>query len=281
MQEEIWKDIPEYEGIYQISNLGRVKSLSRYIYNNKNTTKGHLSREKILRLSADSTGYLQVNLSKNGKKAKFHVHRLVAKLFIPNPDNKPQVNHIDRNRRNPAVSNLEWVTDSENKFHAWKNPNRISTKKEVIQIDKNDKIIKTWDSIQEAEKSLKISHISECCRNPKRTSGGYKWKYKEEKMGIKITGENYIFKNENGRYSTSISNRKDDGSYENTYLQVQFRKGVELENKTKINITNSFLTFYKNQEGKPVFKIVVLDFEQEGEAKEPEVSYADNDSLPF
>ncbi len=101
-------------------------------------------------------------------------------------------------------------------------------------------------------------------------------------MGMRINGENVmIFKNENGRYTTSISNKKEDGSYENAYLQVQFRKGVELENKTRINIKDGFLTFFRTQEGNTVYKIVVLDFEQEGEVKEPEVSYADNDSLPF
>lgn len=101
-------------------------------------------------------------------------------------------------------------------------------------------------------------------------------------MGMRINGENVmIFKNENGRYTTSISNKKEDGSYENAYLQVQFRKGVELENKTKINIKDAFLTFFRTQDDKTIYKIVVLDFEQEGDAKEPEVSYDDNSSLPF
>ena len=101
-------------------------------------------------------------------------------------------------------------------------------------------------------------------------------------MGMRINGENVmIFKNENGRYTTSISNKKEDGSYENAYLQVQFRKGVELENKTKINIKDGFLTFFRTQEGNIVYKIVVLDFEQEGEAKETETSYDDSNSLPF
>jgi len=102
-------------------------------------------------------------------------------------------------------------------------------------------------------------------------------------MGMRINGENVmIFKNENGRYTTSISNKKEDGSYENAYLQVQFRKGVELENKTKINIKDAFLTFFRTQEGNAVYKIVVLDFEQEGEAKEPEVGFETKVSgLPF
>lgn len=102
-------------------------------------------------------------------------------------------------------------------------------------------------------------------------------------MGMRINGENVmIFKNENGRYTTSISNKKEDGSYENAYLQVQFRKGVELENKTKINIKDAFLTFFRTQDDKTIYKIVVLDFEQEGDAKEPEVGFETKTSdLPF
>lgn len=102
-------------------------------------------------------------------------------------------------------------------------------------------------------------------------------------MGIRINSENaMIFKNENGRYVTGISNKKEDGSYENTYIQVQFRKGVELENKTRITIKDAFLTFFRTQEGNTIYKIVVLDFEQEGDAKEPEVGFETKTSdLPF
>lgn len=178
--EEIWKDIEGYEGLYQISNLGRIKSLSRFIYTNKEKTKGYYSENKILRLTSDDTGYLQVSLSKNGAVKKFHVHRLVAIAFIPNIHNKPQINHIDRNRKNAKATNLEWVTDSENKYHAWKNTKRKSNKRKVVQINKNNEIVRVWDSIKDAQTHLKISHISECCRNKQKTTGGYMWRYKEE-----------------------------------------------------------------------------------------------------
>lgn len=98
---------------------------------------------------------------------------------------------------------------------------------------------------------------------------------------MKITGEITIFKNDKGYYSTGISNKLMDGSYENAYLPVQFKKGTELDNKDRIIINSAFLSFYKNQEGKPVYKIVVTDFEKEGDAKEPECGYADNNDLPF
>lgn len=110
---EIWKDIKGYEGIYQISNLGNVKNLKPR-YKNINPT-GLLKPVKM------STGYLNVSLINKNKNRKEHrVHRLVAEAFIKNPYNKPQVNHIDNNRSNNIVTNLEWTTCSENLKHAGK-----------------------------------------------------------------------------------------------------------------------------------------------------------------
>ena len=111
MNKEIWKDIKGYEGIYQISNLGNVKSLQRIDSNN------HLVKEKILKSSSNGIGkgYLWVKLGRKGKKEK--IHRLVAKAFIPNPNNKKEVNHIDGNTHNNKVDNLEWVTHKENCLH--------------------------------------------------------------------------------------------------------------------------------------------------------------------
>lgn len=180
---EVWKDIKNYEGYYLISNLGNVKSLDRYVYNialkSKLYTVERIFKGKILKTSIDNHGYLQVNLSKNGKVKRFHVHRLVAEAFIPNPQNKPQVNHIDGNRANSNKNNLEWVTDRENKIHAWKKLPRKTTKKVVCQISKNNEVIKEWNSIKEAQEILNITHISECCKNLTHTSGGFYWRYKE------------------------------------------------------------------------------------------------------
>ena len=100
-------------------------------------------------------------------------------------------------------------------------------------------------------------------------------------MSIRITGETTIFKNDKGFYSTGISNKLMDGSYENAYISVQFKKGTEIENKTKINITNGFMSFFKGQDGKPVFKIVVLEFSQVGDAKEDTSANFTSDDLPF
>ena len=104
--EEIWKDIEGYEGLYQISNLGKVKSI-------------RFNKERLLKYDK-STSYLRIKLCKDGIETNYLIHRLVAKAFIPNPDNKPQVNHIDGIKTNNSVDNLEWCTASENQTHALK-----------------------------------------------------------------------------------------------------------------------------------------------------------------
>ena len=111
---EIWKDIEGYENKYQISNLGNVKSLETW------TGDKYIKREKILKNMVYGNGYYYVCLSKNGKVKKYKVNRLVAQAFIPNPENKPFTNHIDGDKLNNNVDNLEWCTQSENMKHASK-----------------------------------------------------------------------------------------------------------------------------------------------------------------
>ena len=117
---EIWKDIPEYEGLYQVSNLGNIKSLSR-------RNKKRVNQERLMKLKLNSSGYYQVWLYKNNKDRGFFVHRLVALVFIPNKNNLPEVNHIDAIKINNVVSNLEWCTHLQNMKHA-NNLGLISTK---------------------------------------------------------------------------------------------------------------------------------------------------------
>lgn len=114
-RKEIWKDIQDYEGRYQVSNLGRVKSIERL-----DSIGRHVS-EKILKPTLEEWGYYCVILYKESKKRYYQIHRLVAQAFIPNHQNKPQVNHIDGNKINNHVENLEWVTGSENVQHAYNN----------------------------------------------------------------------------------------------------------------------------------------------------------------
>lgn len=116
--QETWKDIDDYKGLYQISNLGRVKSLNRVVI--KKNGVHHPFKEKILSCEINNKGYIMVALCKNTKIKLFSVHRLVAKAFIPNPNNLSQVNHKDRNKENNHVNNLEWCTQSVNMQHAYK-----------------------------------------------------------------------------------------------------------------------------------------------------------------
>ena len=103
---EIWKDIKNYEGLYQISNLGRVKSLKRQMKNRK-------CEETIKSPSITNKGYYRLALCKNGDKKYFHIHRLVAETFLPNIDNKPTVDHINRNKLDNCINNLRWATYQE------------------------------------------------------------------------------------------------------------------------------------------------------------------------
>lgn len=114
--EEIWKDIPSYEGYYQVSNLGNFRSLPRIIKYKSNGTRNYPS--KVLLTETTKDNYQRIVLMKDGVKARYQAHRLVALTFIPNPDNKPLINHIDGNKSNNVVTNLEWCTASENMIHA-------------------------------------------------------------------------------------------------------------------------------------------------------------------
>lgn len=126
---EIWKDIRDYEGIYKISNLGNIKSLPR------EHVKG-----KLLNPARNNRGYLRVALSVKGRVRYDSVHRLVAETFIPNPKNLPEVNHIDGNKLNNKVENLEWTTKSQNQIHAYKTGLRKTTPRQRETSRKNIEI---------------------------------------------------------------------------------------------------------------------------------------------
>jgi hypothetical protein len=191
LHKEIWKNIKGYEGFYQVSNLGRVKSLDRYItYSNGNVifTKG-----KIINGFKKDNGYWSIDLYKNGTKKKFHKHRLVAMEFIPNPENKPEVNHKDENRSNNCVDNLNWCTSKENK-HYGSLPERrkeiakitaAKLSKPVDQYSLDGKYITTFKSSSEVERTLGIpatSIIRNCKCVKTKTCAGYIWKYSTKEV---------------------------------------------------------------------------------------------------
>lgn len=145
---EEWRDIPNYEGIYQVSNLGRVKRLQREemrpcIVRNGYKVKGFSISisELLLKPSDTRDGYKRVSLCKKGKQEYLRVHRLVASAFIPNPDNKPQVNHLDNNRSNNVVTNLEWCTAKENAEYASKQGRLIGRKGRPLSPEHKEKLM--------------------------------------------------------------------------------------------------------------------------------------------
>jgi len=188
---EEWRDVIGYEGLYKVSNLGRVKSLERIVTDRNGVEMPFPSVMK--KNTKSKTGYWHVNLWKDNKVKFKKVHRLIAEVFIPNPENKPQINHIDSNRLNNEISNLEWCTASENTIHAVrlgriKSP-MVGTKglyhsnnKPVIQLSKDGEPIKEFISQMAASIELGISHskISLCANGKRETTGGYKWKYKKD-----------------------------------------------------------------------------------------------------
>ncbi len=116
--EEIWKDVVGYEGLYKVSNLGRVKSIDRVVVNSLGVPRRFYGKTMVLQ-SAKNTGYAMVSLNKNGVSTCKYVHGIVGEAFIYNPHNKPYINHKDFNRTNNLVSNLEWVTNGENVKHSY------------------------------------------------------------------------------------------------------------------------------------------------------------------
>lgn len=173
---EIWKDIPNYEGLYQASNLGNIKSLERYNY------KGHHNLERILKPTLCKNGYLYVNLCKNKKTKIIQVHKLIAITFLKNSNNYLCINHIDGNKTNNSVYNLEYCTYSHNEKEAYK----LGLKKTIptAQYDTNDNLIQIYKSRVEAEKATGInaSSIWAVCKGQRKTAGGYKWKRISEVM---------------------------------------------------------------------------------------------------
>ena len=154
---EIWKNIKGYEGLYQVSNFGKVKSLKRTKSNGKGLVK---IKEKILTQNITNWGYYRVALYKNGIRKYYRVHRLVAEAFIPNPENKEQVNHIDGNKLNNYVENLEWNTRIENMNHARINGlcGQNCNSNYILLKDDNDNIISQYDSKIKLSKIININH---------------------------------------------------------------------------------------------------------------------------
>ena len=159
---EEFRDIPGYEGMYEVSNLGRVKNVET---------------GRILKPGKDRYGYLQLVLSKNGIMKTIKVHRLVAQAFLPNPNNYPQVNHRDEDKTNNTIDNLEWC-DAKYNINYGTRTERVC--KPVLQYDLLGNFIREWPSIRKVEEKLGINNgnISMCCIGNRKSAGGYIWRFK-------------------------------------------------------------------------------------------------------
>ena len=164
-----WRDIKGYEGYYQVSDTGLVRSLDRII--TRSDGRKHLLRGKVKKERKDKHGYPRVVLNVSNKPVDFYIHRLVAETFIPNPNNLPQVNHKDENPSNNCLSNLEWC---DGKYNV-----RYSVAVKVKQYDLDGNLIKVWDCIQDISSELGIptSNIVLCCKKKQKSAGGFCWNY--------------------------------------------------------------------------------------------------------
>ena len=150
------KDIAGYEGLYAVTSCGKVWSYKR---------------KKFLEPAADRKGYLYVNLHKDGKVKSYKIHRLVAMAYIPNPDNLPQVDHIDNDKTHNYLNNLQWITNRDNV--------RKGRNKPILQYDLDGNFVREWECTADVGKEVRKG-INNCLRGRNKTAYGYIWKYKND-----------------------------------------------------------------------------------------------------
>ena len=176
--DETWKPVVGYEGLYEVSDYGRVRSVPHEVPSRNGV---RVSPGRMRNPFKNKTGYVIINLCKNGIIKNHTIHRLVAEAFLPNPDNLPQVNHKDENKLNNNLGNLEWCSVKYNNNYGTKNQrvsekNRVSKCKQVAQI-KDGIIIAIFPSTIAASHITDPGHISSCALGKQPTAGGFEWKY--------------------------------------------------------------------------------------------------------
>lgn len=168
---EEWRPAPGLEGRYWVSNTGRFRNAHGRVLTNQYDRYGY--RVVYARLA-------------DQKKHCIRVHRLVALAFVPNPENKPEVNHVDGNKANPSADNLEWVTDSENKYHAFQSGLTLKTSDRPVEQYREGVCIAWYHSLTEASRQtgLGLSNISMAVCGRTKTAGGYEWRYADNRKEI-------------------------------------------------------------------------------------------------
>lgn len=190
-QPEEWRDIEGYEGLYQVSSLGRVRTLPKpMFYGASSNVRNHESAIRAMRIMKARkklNGYLQISLFRNGKPRTFTIHRLVAKTFLPNPHKYPYINHKDEDKSNNTVDNLEWCTPSYNIHYgsaiqklSKAKTNHPSMSKPVLQFNLDGRFVAEYPSANEAARvtGVKQGNISSCCNHTTKSTNGFIWRYK-------------------------------------------------------------------------------------------------------
>ena len=258
LENEIWRDIDGYVGLYKVSNVGRVKSLERI------DRQGRRITEKILAYDS-SRAYYEVVLSKNGKRQRKSVHRIVAEAFIPNPNNLPQVNHKDEDKHNNCVDNLEWITLADNNTYGTRLQRSMSALSTPVYQKKLDgTIIREWESLAQIESECGYlrSVISRAINGKAKTAYGYRWSkapktifgrrqnndgpiYYDDKNDQDdeftlttsfltntsgVTGVNWLKKNQKWRAYITVGDKQIHlGSFENKEDAIKARKEAEIK----------------------------------------------------
>lgn len=177
--EEIWRSVKGYEELYQVSNYGQIRSVDRFVgYRYKG--KQRIYKGRLLK-QVERNGYLSVSLSKGNNIKQKSIHRLVAEAFLPNPSNLPLVNHIDENKKNNMVSNLEWCSCAYNtNYGSGRKKQAESQQKVVLQYDKDGNLLNQYPSatIAALKNGYNLKTISQCCRGRTKSAYNYIWRYR-------------------------------------------------------------------------------------------------------